>query len=43
MEKHQRSHSLVQRHQRKVGLQVHTIGQKRILPYHLGRNVKQSH
>ena len=42
MEKHQRSHSLVQRHQRKVGLQV-TIGQKRILPYHLGRNVKQSH
>ena len=40
MEKYQGSHSLVQQHQRKAELQVLTVGHKRILPFHLGRNVK---
>ena len=40
MEKYQRSHSLVQQHQRKAELQVYTVAHKRILPFHLGRNVK---
>ena len=31
----QGNHSLVQQHQRKAELQVHTVGQKRNLPFHL--------
>ena len=40
MEKYQRSHSLVQQNQRKAELQVHTVGHKRILPFHLWINFK---
>ena len=35
MKKYQRRYSLVQQHQRKAELQVHTVEQKIILPFHL--------
>ena len=40
MEKYQRSHSLVQQYQREAELQNHTVGHKRILPFHFRRNVE---